>query len=732
VHHQCHLHSGGVGDQDRTLTVADSAATSPQTIALSGNGTFQGLSSIAVTPVNPSIFLGASQQFHASGTYTNGLAGDLTNAVTWTSSATTVATISASGLASSARQGNSTITATAGKVSGSTTLTVTVPVLQSISVTPKNVNVPTGYTFQYTATGTYSDNSTQDVTNSVTWTSSAATVVRITSAGVATTMSAGSTTIQATSGAITGFTYITVFNPAPQLTSITVTPANPSIQQGSRQQFTVTGTYSDNSTSDITNTAAWSSLTPGVATITSAGVATGLAAGMATIKASSGAVIGSTTLFVSSTGFTATGSLQSARIWATSTLLNNGRVLITGGLDVYANSMNTAEIYDPVLGNFTPTSGPMVSPRYAHTATLLNNGMVLLAGGAGSSAVNNTAELYDPSTGTFTATGSMTAARYLHTATLLNTGKVLIAGASTDVSAEVYDPATATFTPTNGSLITSYRQQHTATLLNNGMVLIAGGTTYSGFTAIAELYDPTTGTFVSANGAMITPRYSHIATLLNGGMVLFTGGVDNTGNISNTAELYDPASQTFAPVAGGMTVARVDHQAALLNNGKVLVAGGYYYNGPLDSTELYDPASGTFAPAGNMVHAHKEPTLTLLNNGNVLIAGGENANGNTQAAAELYEPDSLTPAGLVSITVSPANQMIPQTSTQQFTAIGTFSNGTAQTLASVLWTSSNTAVATMTNDASNHGVGLPAGIGTTNITATAGTITGSTTLAVMQ
>jgi hypothetical protein len=83
------------------------------------------LSSIAVTPANPSASVGTTVQFTATGTYSDSTTKDITSSVSWTSSRTTVATINTSGLATTHAQGTTTITATSGSTAGTTTLTVT-------------------------------------------------------------------------------------------------------------------------------------------------------------------------------------------------------------------------------------------------------------------------------------------------------------------------------------------------------------------------------------------------------------------------------------------------------------------------------------------------------------------------------------------------------------------------------------------------------------------------------
>ena len=324
----------------------------------------------------------------------------------------------------------------------------------------------------------------------------------------------------------------------------------------------------------------------------------------------------------------------------TATLLPDGKVLVASG--------NSAELYDPASGTWTPT-GSLTNGRSQHTATLLPNGKVLVAGGIAGFFDVGSAELYDPASGTWTPTGSLNHARRSHTATLLPDGKVLVAGGFFDMpgtilggnaisSAELYDPASGTWTMT-GSLATP-RYQHTATLLPNGKVLVAGGSgnPYGvGVPESTELYDSASGTWTET-GSLANGRAYHTATLLGNGKVLVAGGFGSVGSTNSdlaSAELYDPASETWSPT-GSLATARINHTATLLQSGKVLVAGGSG-GGAFGSAraELYDPASGTWMTTGSLVSGRRDHTATLLSDGNVLVAGGRNDD-STRASAELY------------------------------------------------------------------------------------------------
>jgi uncharacterized protein YjdB len=262
------------------------------------------LVSIVVTPANPSIAKGTAQQFAATGTYSDNTAHDLSATVAWTSATAAIATISSAGLATSLAAGTTVITATSGTVSGSTTLTVTpvkAPTLVSIAVSPANPSIARGATQQLTATGTYDDGSTQDVSATATWSSAAATAT-VSSTGLATGVAAGTTVITATSAGVSGTTTLTVKPVATVLTSIAVTPVAPTINAGTKQQFTATATFDDATTKDITSIVTWSSANLAIATVSNTagtnGQVTAVDRGTTVITATSGPISGSTTLTV--------------------------------------------------------------------------------------------------------------------------------------------------------------------------------------------------------------------------------------------------------------------------------------------------------------------------------------------------------------------------------------------------------------------------------------------------
>jgi hypothetical protein len=252
-----------------------------------------------------------------------------------------------------------------------------------------------------------------------------------------------------------------------------------------------------------------------------------------------------------------------------------------------SRALRPATWRDPKTGTFTPT-GSMKTARLGHTATLLADGRVLLAGGYDSRTLLTyaSAELFDPKTGAFTATGSMATPRADATATPLADGRVLLAGGfdtktrQVFESAELYDPKTGTFSAT-GSM-TAKRFFHGATALQDGRVLVVGGysapyssgcTSCAGILASLEVFDTKTGAY-STTGSMADGQNGHIATLLQDGLVLVTGGHDASGNSTAAAEVFDPATGAFGPT-GAMATPRSGYTVTQLSDGRVLVVGAW-------------------------------------------------------------------------------------------------------------------------------------------------------------
>jgi subtilisin family serine protease len=322
-----------------------------------------------------------------------------------------------------------------------------------------------------------------------------------------------------------------------------------------------------------------------------------------------------------------------------STLLNNGKILITGGVNGQGTPLNTAEVYDPVTGMFTPT-GTMSLARQQHAAALLSdNTKVLVAGGTATS--TGSEEIYDIATGTFSGTiGSLDygAERINPATTVLNSGKILFMGGEIPW---FYDPSLNTFD--NVMQMIEWRHNCAAAKLNDGTVLLVGGEQSSSssgtiWLATARLYDPsiTHYPFIPLNANMKVPRSHHTATLLQDGRVLIVGGLNEAGEL-NSAEIYDPGAGIFS-LTGSMPAPRSGHTATLLPDGRVLIVGG----NASTSVDVYDPATGTFTSIDGLLG--NDPrfyhTATLLPDGRVLVLGG----------IPNYSPVIINPRPTISVT----------------------------------------------------------------------------------
>jgi uncharacterized protein YjdB len=294
----------GVAIGSTTITATESGVTGSTTIAV----TAATLTSITIDPALPSIAKGTTIQLAAIGNFSDGTTQDLTKSVTWKSSDEAIVhvgnAVGTEGLVTGLAVGRAVVSAHGGAVQGSTTVSVTVARLTAITVDPAASSLAKGASVQLTATGDFTDGTTEDLTSQVSWTSSDDTIAEIsdmlTTKGLVTGIAVGSAQITATLDGVQGSATVIV-TPA-TVTSIEVTPANPSISKGTSVQLVATAHFSDSTTEDLTGQVSWISADDTIAEVSdmlgTKGLVTGIAVGSALITATLDGVQGSTTVIV--------------------------------------------------------------------------------------------------------------------------------------------------------------------------------------------------------------------------------------------------------------------------------------------------------------------------------------------------------------------------------------------------------------------------------------------------
>ena len=273
------------------------------------------------------------------------------------------------------------------------------------------------------------------------------------------------------------------------------------------------------------------------------------------------------------------------------TTLADGKVLITGGRPALFGApgsvcYNSAEIYDPATNTFMP-AGTMNANRRSHRDILLDDGRVLITGGTRALAGDATslslssAEVYDPAAGTFTLVGNMNDARQSHHLVKLLDGRVLVVGggagpglANPLTTMEIFDPTTNSFTP--AASMTKARMTCAVTLLADGRVLLAFSWNGSVVTPESEIYDPATNTIVPITGKLaFHGKVDNLAIRLYDDTVIIpTGGNANIQVLPDTS-VYRPDQDDFI-MAGSVQFPRTPGYGtgALLTDGRGVAVGG--------------------------------------------------------------------------------------------------------------------------------------------------------------
>ncbi|MEO9160048.1 MAG: Ig-like domain-containing protein [Kofleriaceae bacterium] len=734
----------GIGVGAATITITTGIVAVEQTATIPVTITAAELRSIGVTPPMPQLAHATMLQMSAVGIYSDSSSKDLTAQVAWTSDTTDVASVDSDGIVLAGAAGTANITATLGAIHGAATITVTQATLTSIAVTPPNQTFGVSVDQQLTATGTFSDATTQDLTQMVDWTSSADVTATVDGNGLVHGVAAGTATITATLGTISGSTGVTI-TPA-VLNTIEVDPATPTIAYGGQQQFTAIGHYSDGLDHDLTTMVTWSSDTVATATIDPAtGLASAVAAGTATITATLGAVNGSTLLTVSPA------VLQTIVVTPNGSSLAMGRTLQFTAMGIYTDT-TMQDITTTVT--WTSTAGATISnaagTQGLATAAAVGTPTITATLGAihGDAALTVTAaELVSIQ---ITPVAPSAPINYIVQLTAMGTySDATVVDLTTQVFWDSTDLTTVEVSNANGSrgLATTF---------------MAGAPTVSA--TLMTTSGPVTGTAVftvsnvSLDSIDVTPAnplvplgltqqftatgvFSDATTLDLTTMVAWASGTPANAAISNAAGSQGLATTeapgtslitaTFGPISGAstltvnpaeltsVTISPTDPSIAPATTQQFTATGHYTDATTTDLTTTVTwtssaPATATIDPATGLATAvaHGSTTITAM-------------------YGAFTPSTTLTVAAtLVSIAVSPATPSIAKGLTQQFVATGTFSDSSTQDLTTqVAWSSSDGSAA-ISNTAGSQGLATGLAVGTPTITATLGTISGTTTLTV--
>jgi hypothetical protein len=224
--------------------------------------------------------VGQTGQLTAIERLTSTTTQDVTATATWQSSNPSVATVSATGFVTAVAIGSSIVTASNQGVAGTLVVSVLANTVTSVLVVGPT-SLPTGQSSELTA-AVSTASGMQVVTSGVAWQSSNSGVAAVSSAGVLTAVAAGTTTISATYGGVTGTLAVTVIDVT--VTSIAIFGAA-SVGTSSTAQLTASATLADGSARIVTNLAAWQSSDTSKATVSSSGLVTWVATGATTITA---------------------------------------------------------------------------------------------------------------------------------------------------------------------------------------------------------------------------------------------------------------------------------------------------------------------------------------------------------------------------------------------------------------------------------------------------------------
>ncbi|MBS1961388.1 MAG: hypothetical protein JST04_04165 [Bdellovibrionales bacterium] len=347
-------------------------------------------------------------------------------------------------------------------------------------------------------------------------------------------------------------------------------------------------------------------------------------------------------------------NMNTARCYHTTTLLNNGKVLVVGGWDSTGATLGTYELYDPVADSWTQGTFNGGATLAGLSATKLSDGRVFLAGGFGSAGWNQSLTLmYDQGTNTFTAKANMNAGRQTHSAVLLTSAETGASGDTVMVfggyaggylsSVEAYDVTSNTWT-TKASMANA-RTDYPSYAVNvgGGKVYVVGGTNGTPMTAV-ERYTWSSNTW-SNRSSLPSSQANQILGRLGDGFIISAGGVTTDSSNNSTSPFVFEIDPTANTTTTGINFPlNVQNAASVtLNDGRVLTCGGYSVGeGTLVPGCLtFDPTVNGFAGVGKLSYARQGVRMIKLGNGMVAMAGGLYGASNSNVL-QIFNPTTNT------------------------------------------------------------------------------------------